>query len=93
MLVVRRRAGEILLIGESVEIEILEVSGGQVKLGIRAPREIAILRKEIQLTAEQNRRSSQGISRSQLENLHAQCKIPSNNSSLADKPLVVIWRS
>jgi carbon storage regulator len=58
MLVIRRRSGESLLIGDQVEIEILEIEGSQVKLGIRAPREIAVLRKEIQLTIEQNRTAS-----------------------------------
>ncbi len=72
MLVVRRRAGESLLIGDSVEVEVLEMTGGQVKLGIRAPREISILRKEVQLTAEQNRKASQAISSAQLAMLQKQ---------------------
>ena len=55
MLVIRRRAGETLLIGDAIEIEILELGPTQVKLGIRAPREVMILRKEVQLTREQNR--------------------------------------
>jgi carbon storage regulator len=55
MLVIRRRPGEALLIGEGVEIEILGCSPSQVKLGIRAPKQVAVLRKEIHLTGEQNR--------------------------------------
>lgn len=55
MLVIRRRPGESLLIGDGVEIEILDCSPSQVKLGIRAPKQITVLRKEIQLTGEQNR--------------------------------------
>ena len=47
MLVIRRRPGEALVIGEDVEIEILESSASQVKLGIRAPKSVAVLRKEI----------------------------------------------
>ena len=54
MLVIRRRAGETLLIGEEVEIEILETGGSYVKLGIRAPKHVIVLRKEIQLTGQQN---------------------------------------
>ena len=54
MLVLRRRAGESLMIGDDVEIEFLEVNSQGVKLGIRAPREITILRKELQLTRMQN---------------------------------------
>ncbi len=55
MLVIRRRAGESFVIGDNVEVEILEIAATQVKIGIRAPREVPVLRKEIQLTAEQNR--------------------------------------
>ena len=58
MLVIRRRAGESLLIGDDIEIEILSLTQGQVKLGIRAPQQIPILRKEIRLTYEQNREAS-----------------------------------
>ncbi len=54
MLVIRRRAGEVLLIGDDIEIEILDTSGSQVKLGIRAPKHIVVLRKEIQITGQQN---------------------------------------
>jgi carbon storage regulator len=55
MLVLRRRAGESLMIGDDVEIEFLEVNSQGVKIGIHAPREITILRKELQLTEMQNR--------------------------------------
>jgi carbon storage regulator len=55
MLVIRRRAGESFRIGDDIEIEILECSGGQVKIGIRAPREVLVLRKEVFLTNQQNR--------------------------------------
>ena len=54
MLVIRRRPGETLVIGEDVEIEILDASSTQVKLGIRAPKSVTVLRKEIQLTRDQN---------------------------------------
>jgi carbon storage regulator len=62
MLVIRRRPGEALLIGDGVEIEILECAGSHVKLGIRAPRQIAVLRKEIHLTAQQNRAAAHEVS-------------------------------
>ena len=48
MLVLRRRAGESLLIGDEIELRVLEISGGQVKLGVIAPREIAIRRTELE---------------------------------------------
>lgn len=54
MLIIRRRAGESLLIGENVEIEVMEVGAGGVKLGITAPRDVFILRSEIRLAEQEN---------------------------------------
>jgi carbon storage regulator len=54
MLVIRRRAGESVLIAEDIEIEILGLTQGYVKLGIRAPKSVTILRKEVRLAADQN---------------------------------------
>ncbi len=47
MLVLSRRAGESILIGGDVEVIILGTDGGQFRVGIRAPREITVLRKEL----------------------------------------------
>ncbi|PWU03989.1 MAG: carbon storage regulator [Terriglobia bacterium] len=54
MLVMRRRAGESVLIGAEIEIEILEVGPTRVKLGIVAPEQLAIARKEVVLTRAEN---------------------------------------
>lgn len=54
MLVMRRRAGESLLLGSEIEIEILEVGPTRVKLGIIAPAEMTIARKEVLLTRAEN---------------------------------------
>ena len=54
MLVIRRRAGEGVLIGPDIEIEILEVSPTRVKIGIVAPDALQIARKEVVLTREEN---------------------------------------
>ena len=69
MLVIRRRAGESFLIDGDIEVEVLEVSGTQVKLGIRAPKETLILRREVYLTAQQNQVASRGISPQGLASL------------------------
>jgi carbon storage regulator len=61
MLVIRRKAGQSVLIGDGVEIEILEAGPGKVKLGITAPREILVLRKEIRFTREENLMAAQGV--------------------------------
>ncbi|WP_077614001.1 carbon storage regulator CsrA [Caenibacillus caldisaponilyticus] len=49
MLVLTRKTNESLMIGDRVEIEVLAIDGDQVKLGIRAPRDVDIHRKEIYL--------------------------------------------
>ncbi len=54
MLVIRRHPGESIQIGEDVEIVVIDCGQGRVKLGIRAPQEIAVMRSEVKLTREQN---------------------------------------
>jgi carbon storage regulator len=47
MLTISRRQGERILIGDDIVVEIVEVSGGSVRLGITAPREQRIFREEL----------------------------------------------
>ncbi|MBW9154972.1 carbon storage regulator CsrA [Clostridium tagluense] len=47
MLVIGRKKGESLLIGDDVEITIVKIENGSVKISINAPREISILRSEL----------------------------------------------
>ena len=77
MLVIRRRVGETLLIGDQIEVEVLESSSSQVKLGIRAPRSIGVVRKEIRMVGEQNRAAAQPILAPRLEEILKQFKNPS----------------
>jgi carbon storage regulator len=69
MLVLRRRAGEVFLIGDHVEIEILEIEANQVKIGIRAPKDVTVLRKEIASTRDANLASAQDVAAKPLEAL------------------------
>ena len=47
MLVLTRKTNESIMIGDQVEIVIVDIHGDQVKVGIRAPREVAVHRKEV----------------------------------------------
>ena len=47
MLALSRKKGEALFINNNIEITVLEVKGDQVKLGIKAPKEIPIYRSEV----------------------------------------------
>lgn len=58
MLILNRKTGESIIIGDDIEMKILEVLDGRVKLGIEAPKSKTILRKEIYvMVIEENRNS------------------------------------
>lgn len=61
MLTIRRRTNESILLGDDIEIQVLEISGNRVKLGISAPRSLLVLRKELVETEEFNRDASRGV--------------------------------
>jgi carbon storage regulator len=60
MLVLTRKKDQSIIINENIEITILEVQGDQVKVGINAPRDVSIHRKEvfIQISQENKRAAS-----------------------------------
>ena len=70
MLALTRKKGESIMIGNHVEVVVLGVSGEQVKLGIAAPKNIAVHRKEIfeQIQLE-NRAAAQSVHISAVRNL------------------------
>ena len=55
MLILRRKAGEMLLIGDDIKLTVLDVYEGGVRLAIDAPRSIPILRSELLQAADANR--------------------------------------
>ncbi len=62
MLVVRRRAGEGIVVAGEIAIEVIEISRTRVKLGISAPRQVPVLRKETVALREENRQAAALIS-------------------------------
>ena len=69
MLVMKRRAGESFTIGDEIEVEVLEVSGSRVKLGVVAPDSVAIVRKEARVTREENITAGQPVAPDALARL------------------------
>jgi carbon storage regulator len=74
VLMIRRRSGESILLGENIEIHVMEVAGNRVKLGISAPRDVLVLRNELKLTEEFNRDASRAVASGHISLLAARIK-------------------
>jgi len=62
MLILSRRPGESLTIGDDVVVTVVGVSGNQIRLGITAPREVRVLREEVyKAMREENQAAADGI--------------------------------
>ena len=55
MLMMSRRQGETILIGDDIEIVIAHIGRSRVKVGIRAPRQLPVVAQEVKLVGEENR--------------------------------------
>jgi carbon storage regulator len=67
MLIVTRKLGAALLIGDHIKIEILGIAGNHVKLGIEAPRDVSVLRSEVLDTIRANAAAIGQISEHMLD--------------------------
>ncbi len=55
MLVLTRKSNQSIMIGDDIEVSVLSVMGEKVRVGIQAPREIPVFRKEVYLEIQQER--------------------------------------
>lgn len=55
MLILTRRPGEALIIGDDIVVQVLDVRGNQVRIGVEAPRDVAVDREELRERKEANR--------------------------------------
>lgn len=58
MLILQRKEGETLLIGDEIEVTVLSVEAGRVRLAVQAPRDVTILRSELKVAAQANREAA-----------------------------------
>ena len=69
MLIITRKKGESLMIGDDIEIIGSKIDDGSVKLGIKAPKNVEILRKELYEEVEQENKQAIQIDISMLNNI------------------------
>ncbi len=55
MLLMRRRQGEVIRIGDEIEIHLVHIGRTRVKIAIQAPRELRVVTEEVAMVREQNR--------------------------------------
>lgn len=69
MLIITRKKGESLMIGDDIEITISKIEDGSVKIGINAPKDVTILRKELYEAVENENKKAANIDLNMLNNL------------------------
>ena len=60
MLILTRRVGETLMIGDEISVTVLGVKGNQVRIGVDAPRDVSVHREEIFLRIKDETQASSG---------------------------------
>ena len=60
MLILTRRVGETLMIGDDITITVLGVKGNQVRIGVNAPKDVAVHREEIYLRIKEEQNQKDG---------------------------------
>ncbi len=58
MLVLTRKSNQSIMIGDDIEVSVLAIMGEKVRIGIQAPRDIPVFRKEVYLEIQQERLGS-----------------------------------
>lgn len=70
MLALTRKKGESLILNNDIEVTILEIRGDQVKLGVKAPKQVPVYRKEVYLQIQKENEAAASV-----ENLEALKKL------------------
>jgi carbon storage regulator len=60
MLVLTRKSNQSIMIGDDIEVSVLAIMGEKVRIGIQAPRDIPVFRKEVYLEIQQEQGSGKG---------------------------------
>ena len=66
MLALTRKKGEALVINNNIEINILEIRGDQIKIGITAPKDVPIYRKEVYLQIQEENKAAISVDSAEI---------------------------
>jgi carbon storage regulator len=80
MLMMSRREGEAILIGNGIEIVIARIGRSRVRVGIRAPRDTPVIAREAQLVRDENIAAAAVTSTADFSNLIARIQKPSSSA-------------
>ena len=67
MLVLTRKSNQSIMIGDDIEVSVLSIMGEKVRIGIQAPREVPVFRKEVYLEIQQEHAAEQEGAREQVD--------------------------
>ena len=67
MLVLTRKSNQSIMIGDEIEVSVLSIMGEKVRIGIQAPRDIPVFRKEVYLEIQQEHGTSGGSARAEVD--------------------------
>jgi carbon storage regulator len=67
MLVLTRKSNQSIMIGDEIEVSVLAIIGEKVRIGIQAPREVPVFRKEVYLEIQQERAGSSKDARDEVD--------------------------
>jgi carbon storage regulator len=67
MLVLTRKSNQSIMIGDDIEVSVLAIMGEKLRIGIQAPREIPVFRKEVYLEIQQERLAASGTEGAEVD--------------------------
>ncbi len=67
MLVLTRKSNQSIMIGDDIEVSVLAIMGEKVRIGIQAPRDIPVFRKEVYLEIQDERVSARSEAREEVD--------------------------
>ena len=80
MLRITRRAGERVMLGDDVVVEVMEIRGQTVRLGIDAPRSVPVYREEIWLAVKRENEEAARLAGAKLPDVSGRLKPPPSSS-------------